>query len=288
MTDQSRPNENNANKAPRITLEGRIFLEMDILALTGLRIGGSPAALAIGGMDNPVIRDPITQRPYIPGSSLRGKMRSLWEKKTGAPQNKSLQGNTVRIHMLESKNPMDYENDSVCRIFGVAGESNPPTPTRLIVHDCFLSKQSVDQLSAARTDQPFTETKWEAVIDRITSAAMPRQMERVPAGAQFADARLVYSVFSTPDHQLDSDLIWFLDIIEMLQLVEDDYLGGAGSRGSGRVRFENIRLSVRLGRDYGNRLSLRADNDPLPNIQELLNFKGDLLDWLRAQFLPAS
>jgi len=279
MTNQNIPS------APWIRLAGRIFLEMDIRAVTGLRIGGSPAALAIGGMDNPVIRDPLTQRPYIPGSSLRGKMRSLWEKQTGAPQDKKLQGDKVRIHMLESKNPADYANDRVCRIFGVAGESNPPTPTRLIVHDCFLSAGSITQLEQARTDQPYTETKWEAVIDRITSAAMPRQMERVPAGAVFADARLVYSVFSysvpgAPAHNSSDDVGWFFDVIQILQLVEDDYLGSAGSRGSGRVRFENIRLSLRLSSKY----SVVIGPQEFGSIQQILEARDSLIDGLTKEF----
>lgn len=71
----------------RIRLYGRIFLDMNIRAVTGLRIGGAPAALAIGSLDNPVIRNPLNNQPYIPGSSLRGKMRSLWEKANESEQN---------------------------------------------------------------------------------------------------------------------------------------------------------------------------------------------------------
>lgn len=241
----------------KVKLYGRIFLEMDIRAVTGLRIGGSPAGLGIGDLDNPVIRDPLTQQPYIPGSSMRGKMRSLWEKATGADQNFPIRRNPpeVYIHMLKGGKPKDYENDAVCRIFGVTGENDVPTPTRLIVHDAFLSRDSVVALEkAARTDQPYTETKWEAVIDRVTSAAVPRQMERVPAGVVFSDFRLVYSVFGTLDGKL-GDIDWFPDILTMLQLVEDDYLGSSGSRGSGRIKFENVRLMVRNtknnGKDYG-------------------------------------
>jgi len=271
----------------KVTLYGRIFLEMDIRAVTGLRIGGSPAGLGIGDLDNPVIRDPLTQQPYIPGSSLRGKMRSLWEKATGAEQNFPIRRNRpeVYIHMLKGAKPQEYEDNPVCRIFGVTGDNDVPTPTRLIVHDVFLSQNSrVDILEKARTDQPYTETKWEAVIDRVTSAAVPRQMERVPAGVVFSNFRLVYSVYGTLDGKL-GDIDWFPDILTMLQLVEDDYLGSSGSRGSGRIKFENVRLAVRNTKDHGKeygKIALRipADGETL-SIEDLLAHRDQLLQDLR-------
>ncbi len=265
-----------------IRLYGRIFLDMDIRAVTGLRIGGSPATLAIGSLDNPVIRNPLNQQPYIPGSSLRGKMRSLWEKSTGATQDFPIRkGNpAVYIHAPQYQNPADYENDPVCRIFGVTGDMPVPNPTRLIVHDVFLSDDSVELLeTVAQTDQPFTETKWEAAIDRITSAAVPRQMERVPAGAVFSGARLVYSLYGTRDRSLD-EIAWFFDVLRMLRLVEDDYLGSAGARGSGRVRFENLLLGVRATRDYAQ----VPEGFPIEavSVQELLDQEDDLIERIRA------
>ncbi|WP_119071501.1 type III-A CRISPR-associated RAMP protein Csm3 [Aggregatilinea lenta] len=257
-----------------IQLYGRILLTMDIRAVTGLRIGGSPASLGIGALDNPVIRNPLNQQPYIPGSSLRGKMRSLWEKRLGAPQNFPIQRGSVYIHMPEEKkDPQVYEDDEVCRIFGVTGDMKVPNPTRLIVHDAFLSEESIRQLeNVAQTDQPFTETKWEAVIDRVTSAAVPRQMERVPAGVVFGDAQLAYSVFGTMAGGLD-DILWFFDVVEMLLLVEDDYLGSSGSRGSGQVKFENLRLTVRSARNYGAVALSEAAGFP----QALLDRREDLV-----------
>jgi len=240
-----------ADELQYIKLYGRIFLSMDIHALTGLRIGGKPTSLQIGGLENVVLRDPLTQRPYIPGSSLRGKMRSQWEKATNAPQNFFIRrGNPiVRIHTLKDA-PLN--TDAVCRIFGTTGDDAVPNPTRLIIHDTFLSDDSAKALNESGvTDQPYTETKWEASIDRITSAAVPRQMERVPAGAVFEQCKLIYSVFGNrqnnlqPEAPLD-DIEWFFDLITMLQLVEDDYLGGSGSRGYGQIAFKKLRLGVRL------------------------------------------
>ena len=47
--------------------------------VTGLHIGGNNDEIKIGGIDNPVIKNPLTNEPYIPGSSLKGKIRSLIE-----------------------------------------------------------------------------------------------------------------------------------------------------------------------------------------------------------------
>lgn len=224
-----------------VDLYGRIFIRAKIKAVTGLHIGGSPAALAIGGVDNPVIRDTLTGRPYIPGSSVRGKMRSLWEKMTGVRQNWPI-GKGVSIHLCDKK--QDYRQCPVCQIYGVMGQSESSFPTRLVVRDAFLSVGSEEELRLqAKTDLPYTEVKWEAVIDRVTSAAVPRQMERVPAGAVFEPMELIYNVYS-------ADVRGRLpQVFVALQLVEDDYLGGLGSRGSGKVRFLNLEVACKRDED---------------------------------------
>ena len=223
--------------AEKVDLYGRIFVRGKIKAITGLHIGGSPATLAIGGVDNPVIRDTLTGRPYIPGSSVRGKMRSLWEKMTGVEQNWSI-GKGVKIHVCE-KRP-DYERCPVCQIYGVPGQLEASFPTRLVVRDAFLSEDSERELRLqAKTDLPYTEVKWEAAIDRVTSAAVPRQMERVPAGAVFDGFEMVFSVYE------EGDLERFINVFEAMQLLEDDYLGGQGSRGSGKILFKDLSVSCR-------------------------------------------
>jgi len=228
----------------KVDLFGRIFVRGKIKAITGLHIGGSPTALAIGAVDNPVIRDTLTGRPYIPGSSVRGKMRSLWEKMTGVRQNWPI-GKGVKIHVCERRT--QYEKCPVCQIYGVPGQLEASFPTRLVMRDAFLSEESEEELRVrAKTDLPYTEVKWEAAIDRVTSAAVPRQMERVPAGAVFDGFELVFSVYD------EGDLDRFVNVFEAMQLLEDDYLGGLGSRGSGKVVFENLTISVRSRRDYGD------------------------------------
>ncbi|MBN1933082.1 MAG: type III-A CRISPR-associated RAMP protein Csm3, partial [Anaerolineae bacterium] len=163
-----------------ITLHGRIILSGHVRAVSGLHIGGSPGALAIGNVDMPVIRDAVSGRPYIPGSSLKGKMRSLAEKLIGATQNRNI-GKDVTIHVAESRE--QYDRYWVNPVFGVPGEVkfDVPAPTRLVVRDVPLDWDSAAELLNAKTDLPYTEVKWEAAIDRVTAAATPRQMERVPA-----------------------------------------------------------------------------------------------------------
>ena len=227
-----------------VHLYGRVFISTRIRAKTGLHIGGSAADLEIGGLDKAVIRDPLTQRPYIPGSSLRGKMRSQLEKWLGLPQNRRI-GNAT-IHTCTR-----YEDFSrgggcpVCTVFGVPAELDFASPTRLVVRDALLTDDSARQLEQARLDLGYTELKTEVAIDRVTSVANPRTMERVPAGAVFGPAELVFNIYELP-----ADLDRLKVVLEALQLVEDDYLGGSGSRGYGKVAFEDIHIFVRSGADY--------------------------------------
>jgi CRISPR-associated protein Csm3 len=239
-----------------VDLYGRIFVRGQIQAVTGLHIGGSPTALAIGTVDNPVIRDTLTGRPYIPGSSVRGKMRSLWEKMTGVRQNWSI-GRDVTIHVCEKEE--DYKKCPVCQIYGVPGQLEASFPTRLVARDAFLSWESEEELrQQAKTDLPYTEVKWEAAIDRVTSAAVPRQMERVPAGAVFDGFELVFSVYDA------GDLARFLDAFEAMQLLEDDYLGGQGSRGSGKILFQGLTVSCRARNNYGHEEPWKA----IPTVED--------------------
>ena len=234
-----------ANK--RIELKGRVFVTFDLVAATGLHIGGSNSNIEIGGVDKSIIRDVMSNRPYIPGSSLRGKLRSLLEKYGGLEQNQRI--NQGFIHSCQVED--DYQVCDICQIFGVPGERGFGSPTRLVVRDIPLRDASADELERiARTDLPYTEIKTEVAIDRVTSAANPRQMERVPAGARFGEAQLVYSVYDGDGCDPLDDVGRLKTLVLGLQLMEDDYLGGLGSRGSGRVSLEDIVLSVRSQDDY--------------------------------------
>ena len=238
----------------KVELYGRIFVRGDIRAITGLHIGRGREALEIGGLDNPVVRDPLTNRPYIPGSSLKGKMRSLWEKMTGSKQNWSLtrgreiepgerEPKEVVIHLCNKQS--EYRKCPVCQIYGVMGQSEASFPTRLIVRDVLLSDDEADRLEQAHTDLPYAEVKWEAAIDRVTSAATPRPMERIPADTLFEGLEMIFSVYDP------GDLARFVYVLEAMQLLQDDYVGGLGSRGSGKVVFDNLSISIRSRKDYG-------------------------------------
>src|SRR6476469_2717005 len=231
---------------------GKLILEGEMHCETGLHVGAGKGSLEIGGADNPVVKDSYG-RPYVPGSSLRGKIRSLLEQSSGLAVPSELvflsrrKGQEVRIHQS------DRPDDEICLLFGrnpgrmerVTGEpvdSTQASPARLAVYDAPLVMESITAQMRENLDDELTEVKSENSIDRITSQANPRTLERVPAGARF-QVRLVMDVLC------DEDAPLFLRVLEGLRLLEDDALGGGGSRGSGRVSFSNLRLVWR-GRNY--------------------------------------
>lgn len=255
-----------------LAFQGRILITGDVQVVTGLHVGGSAGALAIGNVDQPVVRNPLNGQPYLPGSSIRGKMRSLAEKFEQRPQNQSI-GQGVKIHVCQNGN--DYATCSVCQVFGVMGNLGFNGPTRLLVRDVALSPETVRHLDGLQTDLPYTEVKWEAAIDRITAAATPRQQERVPAGSVFSPLDLVYSVYNSADLERISF------VIQALRWVEDDYLGGQGSRGSGKVRFTNLRLALRARANYARESPWESDG--ADTTDSLLARSAELETWLRSQ-----
>jgi len=231
-----------------LKLYGRLIIRGTILSKTGLHIGGSGGNFSIGAVDNAVIKNPRTGEPYIPGSSLRGKMRSLTEKYQGLELFAHAGVNHMHTAEKSTKNGVDanrakqiYDKSDVAKIYGVPSDDFVTAPTRLIVRDVELTPESRDELRQARTDTPFTEIKTEVSIDRITSQANPRQLERVPAGTRFGDMEMVFSIYSKADVDL------FPVLVEGMLLLEDDYLGGSGSRGSGKVVFEGLKLELKTG-----------------------------------------
>lgn len=210
----------------------KILISGDITAKTGLHVGGTNTGLSIGGADATVVRNPVSNEPYIPGSSLKGKMRSLLEKLEGA-FGPGIDKN-VKTGPYTSYDNADDENKLlIVKIFGTMPEKMKdiiePT-SRIIVRDCnLLNADELEKLQ--NTDMPFTEVKTEVVIDRITSAATPRQIERVPAGAKFA-LNIILNIFHGDDEKKMIDKVF-----ESLILVQNDYLGGKGTRGSGEVKI---------------------------------------------------
>ena len=235
-----------------LKLIGKLILEGEMSCETGLHVGAGKGSLEIGGADNPVVKD-AHGRPYVPGSTLRGRIRALLEQSTGMAIPSELvfiskrKGQEVRIHQS------DRPDDEICILFGrspgrmekVGGgdiESNHATPARLSVFDAPLVAESITPQMRETLDDELTEVKSENAIDRITSQANPRTLERVPAGAKFK-IRMVLDILCAEDSTLPSL------VIQGLRLLEDDALGGGGSRGSGRVRFDNLTMTWR-GKDY--------------------------------------
>ena len=224
-----------------LKLIGKLILEGEMTCETGLHVGAGKGSLEIGGSDNPVVKDAFG-RPYVPGSSLRGKIRSLLEQSSGLAVPAELvylsppQGagsahppeRPSRRRNLPAVRPQSRAAWSACR----AKRWKPRKP-RPRAWRC-STRRSIPKASRAQMrenlDDELTEVKSENAIDRITSQANPRTLERVPAGARF-QIRLVMDVLCEEDAPL------FLRVLEGLRLLEDDALGGGGSRGSGRVEL---------------------------------------------------
>lgn len=259
-----------------LRLIGKLILEGDLRCETGLHVGAGKGSLEIGGSDNPVVKDAFG-RPYIPGSSLRGKVRSLLEQVSGLAVPSELvylsrrKGQEVRIHQS------DRPDDEICLLFGrnpgrmerVQGETletSLATPARLAVFDAQLDPDSITPQMRENLDDELTEVKSENAIDRITSQANPRTLERVPSGARFR-TRFVVDVLCEEDAPL------LLRLLEGLRLLEDDTLGGGGSRGSGRISFSGLRLLWRSRSYYAGSAGEKeiAAGASLGNIQSAVN-----------------
>ena len=222
------------NEIKQLPLVGKVFLRGNLKCVTGLHIGASKETLEIGGIDTPVVRDPLTRRPYIPGSSLKGKMRYLMERTANVGFNRRTGSQGYR-HECSDRACV------VCRLFGsTGGKEGENIPSRLLVRDLSLTEESCWLLNEMETPLQFTEWKFENALDRVTAAANPRQLERVPAGASFR-YEIVFDMRENRD-EAKEDL---LSLVAMMNLLEDDALGGHGSRGYGKVRFEVNRMEAR-------------------------------------------
>lgn len=200
-----------------VTISGQIECK------TGLCIKGSNSDLNIGGADSEVIKNPLTGYPYIPGSSIKGKMRSGLEKKYYIKPKR--EGQPCGCGEKDCK---------ICVVFGA--HMNPgalSAPVRIIVRDANLSKETIDLMQNRDFEKGnFLELKGENSINRKSGTAdSPRFIERVPAGAKF-DFKILLQIFEGDN---EDELIAFVE--EGLAQIENSYLGGSGSRGYGEVEF---------------------------------------------------
>ncbi|HHW46877.1 MAG TPA: type III-A CRISPR-associated RAMP protein Csm3 [Clostridiales bacterium] len=196
---------------------GKIVIKSELKVLTGLHIGGSDAFSAIGAIDSPVVRDSRTNRPIIPGSSLKGKLRTLLARSLAKPGEKLPKHND--------------DNEIILRLFGSSGE--PIIKSRLQFADAFVSNAN-----EFNSISDLTEAKFENTIKRDTSEAMPRQIERVVSGVKF-NVAICYDVMN--ESEIFEDMQYLARAMKLLQL---DYLGGHGTRGSGRVSFNDFSFEL--------------------------------------------
>jgi len=205
-------------------IKGKLVLK------SGLHIGAGDTEMHIGGIDNTVVRHPHTNEPYIPGSSIKGKVRSLLEMKSGLMVKTN--GSPLQVKDI---NGLDSEKESECRkiisLFGSSGDYSESVidlgPTRVTFSDCQLSEKSRNE------KLQLFETKTETAIDRIKGTAQRgslRFIERVPAGIEF-DFSVSLKILKEEDKAL------FNYLLQGLKLLEMDSLGGSGSRGYGKISF---------------------------------------------------
>ena len=219
---------------------------------TGLHIGGSKDKMEIGGVDSPVIRDPFSKYPFIPGSSLKGKMRTMLEYSLGTVGNDDDDGG-----------PSD--DPKIIRIFGIgAKDAVKNGPTRLIIRDCRPTPKTVKMWEELDSELLYTEYKGENGINRLTSMANPRFVERVVAGSEF-EFEMVYSVFDGEHAHTTEQVKEDLDrILLALRLLEHSAIGKSGSRGYGKISFKLDQPRTVFASDYeGNSETYKASVAPL-------------------------
>lgn len=212
-----------------------ITLKGEVEVITGLHIGGGDDTMKIGGIDNQVVKDINSDNPYIPGSSIKGKMRSLLEWDIGVVGigNGDPFGSKLIDNAIFNDTNRKTTAQNLIKIFG---DSNPKSDgsygvTRISVSDCSLIENENENFKT-------TEAKYENVIDRRTgtvTGAGARQTERVAVGVKFA-----YNIkLKIIEENKDNEKAFKNMIVRGLELIENDYLGGNGSRGYGRVAFSN-------------------------------------------------
>lgn len=199
-------------------LEGIYVLNIKLELLSGLYIGGNDSGFDIGGADSDVIRNPLTNEPYIPGSSLKGKLKSL------------LKYHIKEVDIIEKD--IVFKDSNITNIFKPIDEGNVKI-TRAIFRDLTLTKESEKELQNILGKGCFTEIKAENKVNPISGKSdSPRFIERVPAGAIF-EGEIVLNVFDGDNKEIMMD-----NIKKSLKLLEMNYLGGNGTRGYGRVKVE--------------------------------------------------
>ena len=218
-------------------LEGKLTLR------SGLHIGSGNMEMHIGGTDSPVIKHPHTLEPYIPGSSLKGKVRSLLEMESGLmilTQGGVVTSQTLQTDRVKGDATLSAKCEAILKIFGSSGADKDDEagfgPTRASFSDCYLNTEWKKKAHDNRWS--LSVVKSENSINRIKGTAEnPRFIERVPEGTEF-DFLVTFKILDSSDESLFTDYL-----LKGLKLLEMDALGGNGSRGYGRVQFSALILN---------------------------------------------
>ncbi len=232
----------------KTSLIKKILISGEIQVITGLMIGASSSAMDIGGVDKLVIRHPITRLPYIPGSSIKGKLRSLLELNLG----------NIGIDDRGNAGPTHNPEHLPAKLFGYIkhpqNNRKKQRPSRIIIRDGELNNPE----HLEDTELGYTELKAENSIDRLTAAANPRFFERVPSGATF-ELNIILNIFENDDEKELLD-----GVFHAMKLLQDDYLGGGGSRGNGQVNLFLTDMEERTLSYYKNETGSKPRNEEIP------------------------
>jgi len=281
------------------TYLGSLVIDYKLKVLTGLRIGGSKENFEIGGLDNPVIKV-VTEvpdydgkghtlpegAPYIPGSSIKGKMRSLleWVEGRVAERIENALKNKKKLEeqLKEAGQPCACGRCVICKIFGT-GEAKTlenipvneqPGPPRLKVFDAYPTYETLERLKDALGEGIFTEIKTENQINRLTSRANPRKIERVPAGTEF-EGIMVFDFYKEEDKEL------LKTVFQGMKRIEDNFLGGYGSRGSGKVKFREIKLTWKPKEFYKGEEDKKKELGEVESVEDVIKKLGEILGALK-------
>lgn len=217
----------------------KILISGKIELVTGMHIGTGGEYAAIGAVDSPVVRDAMTSKPIIPGSSLKGKLRSVLAKEYSPMANNA-----------------GDDSEEIKRLFGAGSR-----PSRVIFSDMHLS--NMDDLNDKGIYTP-TEIKFENTINRLSGVANPRQIERTIRGCEFG-MDIIYNAEKEEETIDDLKLL-----AEGMKMLKYDYLGGHGSRGYGKIKFKEIQARVVAG---------RINDDIIGRINEMLaDVNGSAMD----------
>ena len=259
-------------------LQGVARINGRMIARTGLHIGAGKDTVEIGGIDLPVIRHPHTREPYVPGSSLKGKLRFMLEWVFGKVRTDGRAWGFDVKDRVQTRDTLDTD-DPILRIFGSSiprkdwesANKKDPGPTRLVARDAFLDPEWVK--SVEERGLALTEEKMEVSIDRIAGKALDgglRRTERVVAGATF-EIELSFRLYDTEDGgKRDRECLNWL--IAGLGLLEQDALGGSGSRGYGRVSFEDLVVTLPDGSTQKIEARHRLNRFPTDAAPEIVRF----------------